>query len=131
MTDGRTAPDPPAAGGGPDVVVRADPRGVILSVSATCEVLGYEPADLVGKLGLDLVHPDDRERFVENTASLYRPDGLSNARARVHRFRRKDGSWAWLRGHPRMLPGHGGQPGELLNFFEPISDADAAEALRG
>jgi len=117
------------AGAGPDVIVRADARGMIFFVSGTCRVLGYEPADLVGKLGLDFVHPDDRQRFVENTASLYRPD--APCRPRVHRFRRKDGSWAWLRGNPKILPSPDGRPAELLNFFEPISEDAAARALRG
>jgi PAS domain S-box-containing protein len=115
---------------GPDVVVRTNARGVIVSVSATCSVYGYEPRDLVGKAALDFVHPDDRARFVENTASLYDPAAGSGSNARVHRFKRKDGSWAWLRGNPRMLPETNGRPGEVLNFFEPLSEA-AANALLG
>jgi PAS domain S-box-containing protein len=115
---------------GPDVVVRTNARGVIVSVSATCGVYGYEPHDLVGKVALDFVHPDDQARFLENTASLYDPAGESLSNARVHRFKRKDGSWTWLRGNPRMLPESGGRPGEILNFFEPLSE-DTANVLLG
>lgn len=112
-------------GGGPDIVVRTNARGVILSVSATCRLFGYEPEDLVGKVALDLVHSDDRARYVENTASFYIPAEGSKPNARVHRFKLKDGSWIWLRGHPTMLPEACGRPGELLNFFEPIPESTA------
>lgn len=128
MTEDRADLD---RGSGPDVVIRADARGVILFVSESCRVLGYEPADLVGKLGVDFVHPDDRARFIGNTASIFLPASGSRSDPRVHRFRRKDGSWVWLKGNPKALPTSEGQPGELLNFFEPISDAAAARALAG
>lgn len=121
---------PSAAPSSPDIIVRTNKRGVILSVSATCSVLGYERYELVGKNGLDLVHPDDRERYVDNTASLYDGWGLSTPMPRLHRFRRRDGSWAWLRGNPRMLAGANGDTGELLNFFEPVSEEVALDALR-
>jgi PAS domain S-box-containing protein len=113
----------------PDIVVRADPQGVIFFVSDTCRVLGYEPDELIGKSGLELVHPDDRARFIENTASLFAPGSASRPAARVHRFLRRDGSWIWLRGNPRTLSAGDGRPGEVLNFLEPISAEEAARVL--
>jgi PAS domain S-box-containing protein len=120
---------PGRSGQGPDIVVRASEGGVILYASATCRVLGYEPHELVGRFGLDLVHPDDRARFIENTSSVFESAEPPPPKARVHRFLCKDGSWAWLRGHPRKLPGAGHPSGELLNFLEPISPQAAAQAL--
>jgi PAS domain S-box-containing protein len=120
----------PAPESGPDVIIRGDQSGVILYVSGTCSVLGYEPHELIGMLGLDLVHPDDRARFIENTASIFDPSIAARPERRVHRFRCKDGSWVWLRGHPTRLPSVDGRPGELLNFFEPISAEAAAKALQ-
>jgi PAS domain S-box-containing protein len=114
---------------GPDIVVRADARGVILAVADTCRVLGYEPGDLVGKVGVEFVHPDDRSRFIESTASLFRSDGPPQPVARVHRFLRSDGSWVWLRGSPRRLPTRDSRSGELINFLEPISAEAAASIL--
>ena len=121
----------PSADGAPDIAIRADARGVILSVSATCSVLGYEPQELVGVLGTDLVHPEDRARFIENTASLFEPGAAAAGRVRIHRFRCKDGSWVWLRGHPTMLATPKDGRGELVNFFELISEQDARVALAG
>jgi PAS domain S-box-containing protein len=115
---------------GPDVVIRADEHGVIRYVSGSCRVLGYEPHELIGAPGVELVHPDDRARFIANTASLYGTGILPPAEKRVHRYRCKDGSWVWLRGHPKILPSADGRPGELINFFEPISAEAAAKALQ-
>jgi PAS domain S-box-containing protein len=116
---------------GPDIIVRADARGIILFVSASCDILGYEPADLVGRSGFDFVHPDDHERFRENTASIFRAYRDDQPRARVHRFLRKDGAWVWMRGNPRSFPSSGSPSPELLNFLEPISAEAAAQALSG
>jgi len=129
MSDDGADPNGRGAALGPDIIITADARGVILSVSATCRILGYEPKDLVGKMGVDFVHPDDRDRFIANTASVFRPGDASSAR--VHRFRKKDGSWAWFRGNPKALPSSPRRHGELLNFFEPISEDTFNEILRG
>ena len=120
----------PAAGGGdgPDVIVRTNARGVILYVSATCRLLGYEPGDLVGRSGFDYVHPDDLARFVQNTASLFAPGDPEPAPPRLHRFKCKDGSWIWMKGNPKPLPDRDGQVREILNYFQPVSQ-DAVESL--
>jgi PAS domain S-box-containing protein len=114
---------------GPDVIVRANERGVILYVSATCGMMGYKPEELVGRSGLEFVHPDDLSRFAENTASLYRDGAQLRSSGRVHRFKCKDGTWMWFRGNPSVLPSHEGVPVEVLNFFQPIAGQAAAEAL--
>jgi PAS domain S-box-containing protein len=109
--------------------VRANEKGVILYVSTTCRALGYEPDDLVGRSAVELVHPEDRARFIANTTSVYR-GGVATGEARVHRFRRKDGSWVWLLGHPRKLPSSQSQAQELVNFFEPVSPETAIAMLQ-
>ena len=116
---------------GPDIIVRADERGIILFVSTTCEVLlGYAPGELVGELGVDYVHPDDQARFLENTLSIFQADPPSSER-RVHRYLHKDGSWVWLRGNPRLISVPGRADTELINFLEPISAQAALQALGG
>ena len=110
----------------PDVVIRTNSRGVILYVSATCELLGYEPQDLIGQSGFDFIHPDDMTRFIQNTSSLFNPGDTAPAPPRLHRFRCKDGSWIWMRGNPRPLAGRDGQVGEIINFLQPVSETAAA-----
>ena len=105
-----------------EVIVRADSSGVILFVSPACRRLGYEPEDLVGRLGVELVHPDDRERFLRNTASLFETTPSQRPAYRVHRYRRGDGVFVWLPGNPIVLPGPDGRKTELINILRPIRD---------
>jgi PAS domain S-box-containing protein len=121
-----TEPGPDRTPDGPDVVIRTNSRGVILYVSATCGLLGYEPGDLVGRSGFDFVHPEDLARFVQNTASLFNTGDPPPAPPRLHRFKCKDGTWMWMRGNPKPLPGSDGVVREILNFFQPVSEAAAA-----
>ena len=76
-------------------LIDADAKIVYASASTT-RLLGYSPAELVGRNPLDLIHPDDlpyaRERFA---AAAERPDAAVVAEYRV---RHRDGSWRSIEG---------------------------------
>ncbi len=57
-------------------------------------ILGYQPAELIGRHALDLVHPDDRALAIEKLTDLTSHPGASAIGA--SRCRHKDGSWRWL-----------------------------------
>ena len=69
------------------------PDGVYLFASAGCRnLLGYEPHELVGRSGVDLIHPDDRAdalRVLSRVAEL-------PATTIVFRVGAKDGHWVWV-----------------------------------
>jgi PAS domain S-box-containing protein len=114
-----------------DLVVRADARGVILYVSDTCRRLGYEPAELVGRTGAEFVHPDDLAKFAGNTQRLLGGETDDQRVDREFRYRRKDGTWAWLEGHPTILPARDGRLGDFLNVFCDVTERRAMrESLR-
>jgi PAS domain S-box-containing protein len=114
-----------------DLVVRADSKGVILYISDTCRSLGYEPEELVGLSGADLVHPDDLANFAANSARLFSPAMPGEAVKREFRYRRKDGSWAWLEGHPTIMPSFDGRLGDILNVFCEVTERrEMSESLR-
>jgi PAS domain S-box-containing protein len=73
-----------------DVICSLDAQGQFLSTNAACcKLWGYEPAELIGRCYLVLVHPDDRARskqVEENT----RAGGKTNNF--VNRCLRKDGT---------------------------------------
>ena len=120
-----------AAPGFDDLVVRADPRGVILYVSESCRRFGYEPEELVGRSSYDFVHPADLARFTANSARLFDRDLAEQNLKREFRYRRADGSWAWLEGHPTILPARDGRLGDILNVFRDVTERRTlAEALR-
>lgn len=78
-----------------DVVFVVDETGTYQYLSPAVEsVLGYEPSELVGTDGFDLVHPEDREATLDEfRRALEDPD----YRPRVEfRARHRDGSWVWL-----------------------------------
>lgn len=64
-------------------------------------VMGYEPAELIGKNGFSYVHPDDLELAYHTfKLELENPD---QNRAIDIRFRKKDGSWLWIETKGRSL----------------------------
>ena len=74
------------------VFMRAD--GTVQSASPACRRLfGLEPTDLIGRNGLDLIHPDDRERMSNAFASI--PNLGDHVRAEF-RFVDARGNVRWI-----------------------------------
>ena len=75
-----------------DVVTVIDDRGATLYESPSVErVIGWTPAELIGRNAFDLVHPKDREALLR----IFR-EKISDFGATVavtYRVRHKDGSW--------------------------------------
>lgn len=105
-----------------DLVVRANAQGDILYVSESCRRLGYEPEELIGRSAVDFVHPDDMTRFAANGARLFNRETTGEPVNREFRYRRKDGTWAWLEGHPTILPARDGRLGDILNVFCDVTE---------
>ncbi|KMO17170.1 ATP-binding protein [Methylobacterium platani] len=77
-----------------DVMLIARFDGTVTALNpAWREVLGWEPADLVGATFLDLVHPDDRERTLAETRRI--EDGQATLLFE-NRYRHADGSYRTL-----------------------------------
>ena len=83
------------------VVTELDLDGRITYTTRTIEaVCGYHPAELVGVLGLELIHPEDHEQLEAPLPSEERgPDS-----SRVYRVRHKRGHWIWLETVWRTAP---------------------------
>jgi diguanylate cyclase (GGDEF)-like protein/PAS domain S-box-containing protein len=78
-----------------DLVTVQDAEGTLREVSESVkELLGYEPSELIGRAGIELMHPDDVEATVEAAAAaLQAPGRAVQVQCRV---RHRDGSWKWL-----------------------------------
>ena len=105
-----------------DMIVRANLQGVLLYVSLACRAWGYEPEDLVGRMGAELVHPDDLARFSANVAEVFAGGPIDRTLNREIRYRRKDGGWIWLEGNPQAIRDKAGRVVELLNVFRDVSE---------
>ena len=104
-----------------DIIVSVDGAGRITYASPAIRSFGYAPEDIVGQTGLDLVHPQDRDRFSDNTAALLRGEVVPGADRQL-RIRRADGRWAWVEGAPQLLRS---ESGELIGFVNALRDISA------
>ncbi|HCV42544.1 MAG TPA: hypothetical protein DGH68_03600, partial [Bacteroidetes bacterium] len=72
-----------------NLIAEADINGKYVYVNPTHKaLLGYDDSDLVGKMVLDFVHPDDVPFLLERFS---KPSSVG-----MVRFRHKDGSWRWI-----------------------------------
>jgi diguanylate cyclase (GGDEF)-like protein/PAS domain S-box-containing protein len=85
-----------------DMITRGDRNLKRAWVSpAAREMLGYEPAELLGAIAYDIVHPDDRGRARATIRKL----GPDHPQLDLDfRMRRKDGAWIWVEARYRHIP---------------------------
>jgi diguanylate cyclase len=85
-----------------DMICTADFGGYFTRVNPAFErILGYNEADLLGRPFLDFVHPDDRQRTVEESAAL--ADGAETVQFQ-NRYFDKAGEVHWLEWMSRPVP---------------------------
>jgi two-component system, cell cycle sensor histidine kinase and response regulator CckA len=90
------------------------------------EVLGWEPAQLLGTSPYDRFHPDDIER-IRSEAHV---QALSHERASsiTYRFRRQDGSYGWVETSTATVPPTGSEPARLVTTTRSADSRLASEA---
>jgi PAS domain S-box-containing protein len=112
-----------------DVVGVLAADGTILYESpAVRRVLGYDPADLVGRSGLEIVHPDDVASAQERLAEVLCAPGASTFVR--YRCRHADGGWRTLDAHVWNLLEHGDVGGIVINARDVTERAATERALR-
>jgi PAS domain S-box-containing protein len=77
-----------------DLILVMDSRGFLAQVSPSCEaILGYRPEEMIGRSGVDFIHPDDLEnsRSEMRAARRGQRPKMSDTRC-MH----KDGRFVWL-----------------------------------
>ncbi|MDR3581408.1 MAG: PAS domain S-box protein [Oryzomonas sp.] len=77
-----------------DMMCIADPNGAFISVNPACtEILGYSEAELASKPFIDFIHPDDKQKTLDEMA---RQQKIGSSLAFENRYICKDGSCCWL-----------------------------------
>jgi PAS domain S-box-containing protein len=78
-----------------DIATVIDSDGTITYVSpSVTRTLGHEPEELVGEVGYEYQHPNDRETVADAIETIRaNPDETQIIETR---FRRADGSWCWI-----------------------------------
>jgi len=78
-----------------DIATIIDSDGTITYVSpAVRRTLGYEPEELVGEVGYEYQHPDDRQAVADAIETILTESG--DRQVIETRFRRADGTWCWI-----------------------------------
>ncbi len=104
------------AEGGRDLLIRQAPDGMIRYASAAAtEILGRDPASLVGRRASSVFHPD-----VLRAAT----------RPYAHRVRCRDGAWVWMETTARLLHDASGRVCEIHTNSRDVSERVRAEAER-
>ena len=104
---------------GRELIARYDDRGVCLAASAgTRGLLGYEPEELVGRPGADLIHPEDRARLLRARAA----QAEVTFRARL---RNRAGEYIPVEVDFRPDGGEGSRLGEVTTVARPIAERRA------
>ena len=103
-----------------DMSSRYDDRGTCLYASpAFCRLLGYEPGELVGRPGAELLHPDDRPR-------LARARAMRSQSTFEGRLRGKGGEFVWV--EVTLDPVVAWRDGRLVELGTTVRDISAQRA---
>lgn len=108
-----------------DIICIEDTQDRILDINPAVErILGYTPQELIGKLGFDFVHPEDRASVMTAFGELAHQPYTSH---RVeYRFRHKNGSWRYLQSTGANLLYHPSVQG-IVVYSRDITDQKEQE----
>ena len=113
----------------PSMYFTVDPVGTVLSVNGFgAEQLGFSQEELIGKPVLEVFHPEDRDRVLEQLRN-----SIENPRKILHwEFRkiRKDGSMLWVKETVRVVNWIDGKPVALIVCEDITERKQMLERLR-
>lgn len=111
-----------------DIVLRVRLDSTIEWVTpSVTEILGWRPAELIGKRSMDFLHPQDAERIRREGFPMVDPSG---PRRTIGRWRCKDGSWRWVEGQAQVVPATGERPAFRVSRMRDMqAEVEARQAL--
>ncbi len=111
-----------------DIIAIFDAGGYVRYVSPSIErLLGYDVDELIGKNGLELIHPDDLANARESIdRSLNNPGVAQTAEFRI---RDKDGAWHFLEASGKNLSGDPSIGGIVINARDATARKLAEEKM--
>jgi diguanylate cyclase (GGDEF)-like protein/PAS domain S-box-containing protein len=107
-------------------MVLSSPDGRLIQVNpAYCELVGRTQDELIGRLALELVHPDDAEELVRINNEVVA--GRYDQQALEVRMVRHDGEVRWLRLHISGVPGGDGKLRYVVSHVEDVTERHRQE----
>jgi len=111
-----------------DGFVLLDAQGEVSYYSPSHErITGYTNEERAGQSSASLIHPDDLERFLEDSQRLFQTPGAIHSTA--YRIRHKDGSWRWIEGVAHNLLHDPSVRAVVINSRDVTARKRAEEAL--
>jgi diguanylate cyclase (GGDEF)-like protein/PAS domain S-box-containing protein len=111
-----------------EMVSRHDAEGRYIYASAgTRDLVGYEPAELIGRSGFDFIHPGDLDDVRSAHAALLESSDRVEVR---YRHRRKDGTYAECEAVVRTIRGADGEAEEFIVVKRDARDRVAGDVLQ-
>ena len=112
-----------------DIVIITDSKGAFMYASPSIKrILGYDPADLIGKNSFDVIHPDEKE-MVRNRFKKIVRDGVG-MRSTECRVKHHDGYWCTLESTSQNLLAHPAVKGFVINSRNISEQKLAREAIK-
>lgn len=91
----------------------------------TERILGYKPEEVLNNTDFWVsgIHPDDKERVLENMSSLFE----TGHHMHEYRFKHKDGNYRWMHDELTLVKDSDGEPLEIIGYWHDINDRKEAE----
>jgi PAS domain S-box-containing protein len=114
-----------------DMIIHSNMRGIVQYASPGClAMLGYTPAEVIGREGMFIVHEDDREAIraivVEQLTHLVANQETGPSRVE-YRAVRKDGQIVWLESRPGLQ--RDPLTGKVLGITDIVRDVTEQKAM--
>jgi len=89
------------------------------------QMVGYEPREFLeeSSFWIDHVHPEDVQRILTELPRITEQE----RHAYEYRFRRKDGTYIWMRDEMKLVRDEGGEPLEIIGYWADITERKRAE----
>ena len=110
-----------------DIILQFDRQGIVQYASPACRQLGYEPEEMIGMRGSDLIHPDERDSLAGRAKAALNAEPGVDLGSREFRAATKDGRWLWLETKASIVQDENGAPWKIVTHLRDITQRKAMD----
>ena len=110
-----------------DVILQYDANGVVQYVSPSIVSLGRSPEEIIGGSLMEFAHPEDLTLVQQRLDALAEGGALTPHNRVELRFRKPDGSWAWVQGSPSPIFDAEGRAVGVVSIMRDVTERRGLE----
>jgi PAS domain S-box-containing protein len=110
-----------------DIVVQVNLAGAIVYASPSVREMDYEPAELIGRDLVGLIHPDDLAELHSRYRDILAGAPLDPLARNLTRVARGGGGWILLEGRPSVIRDPSGAPTGFISQLRDVTERHAME----